>query len=404
MRIDVGATWNESEAFADPLTGRAVRRLSTQGRINQTPTYHTNSGFTADGRFLVFVTVRDATWVVRAEVATGELKALWRAPGVGDRNYIHRGMGLTFPDVDGRGICGNRVCVAPRSGRAVFTCERSLYAVDIETCQATVILEDIGPEWIFGAPAVDPAEEWAAVALSSAHPEILAGREPTRRYIDFPDHRLRYIRAALDGSGRVEVLYERENAQSAHCAFSPTDGNLLYFDLDVAPLYWGGGDGKTPRIRLLDIAAHAERPLKEDYPGRFQTHQAWLWDGSGICYHGNAAAGGKYVGIASVAGETLWERVLPDARHYGHNTPDPRRPALVIDGEVSADKLQWIYYDEPKDAPGPPRIEPIAVHATEWGSLPGQYSHPHPLVDPHGRWISYTVARGGRSDVCAVAV
>ena len=40
-----GQTWNESAAFTDPLTGRRVRRLTTRGVINQTPTYHTNSGF-----------------------------------------------------------------------------------------------------------------------------------------------------------------------------------------------------------------------------------------------------------------------------------------------------------------------------------------------------------------------
>jgi len=132
--MDFGDTWNESESFSDPITGRAVRRLTTTGRINQTPTYHTNSGFTADSRYLCFVSVRKgATWVIRAEVATGDLRAVWRAPGIGDRNYIHRCMGLTFDDVDGRGICGNRLCMAPRSNVAVFTCERRLLAVDIET-------------------------------------------------------------------------------------------------------------------------------------------------------------------------------------------------------------------------------------------------------------------------------
>ena len=57
--IEIGATWNESEFYPDPVTGRTVRRLSSTGRINQTPTYHTNSGFSSDGRYLVFVSVRE---------------------------------------------------------------------------------------------------------------------------------------------------------------------------------------------------------------------------------------------------------------------------------------------------------------------------------------------------------
>lgn len=206
--MDVGESWNEAECFDDALTGRPVRRLTSEGRINQTPTYHTNSGFTADGRFLVFVSVREhATWVVRAEVQTGELKALWRAPGIGDRSYIHRGMALTFPDVDGRGICGNRLCMAPRSGVAVFACERRIIAVDSATCESRILLEDCGEAWIFGAPCVSPDENDVAVALSSAHPQRLAGKEVTVPYTEFPDHKLRLIRVSLNGSEETEILY-----------------------------------------------------------------------------------------------------------------------------------------------------------------------------------------------------
>ena len=174
--MEIGDTWDESETHRDSLTGRKVRRLTSAGRINQTPTYHTNSGFTADGRYLVFASVRGhETWIIAAEVATGTLKLLWRAPGVGDRSYIHRCMSLDFDDVDGRGICGNRVCVAPGSGRAVFSVEESLIAVDIETCEAWVLIESCGDEWIFGAPAVSPDERWVANTLSSSHPEMRGG-------------------------------------------------------------------------------------------------------------------------------------------------------------------------------------------------------------------------------------
>ncbi len=328
--MDVGETWNESREHADPLTGRTVRALTARGRINQTPTYHTNSGFSADSRWLVFASVREgATWVLRAEVATGQLKALWRAHGIGDRSYLHRGMGLAFADVDGRGICGNRVCIAPRTRLAVFTCETALHAVDLDTC-AHRVLADVGEEWIFGAPCVSPDERHVAIALSSAHPQLLAGRAAANRYVDYRDHRLRIIRVPTDGNGAVEVLYEHRPAQSAHCAYCPTDGRLLYFDLDLPPRYWGGGDGRTPRIRLLDLATGRARPLKDSYPGPFQTHQAWLWDGSGMCYHGGLPGGGEYFGIASVAGETLWEQQYPQASFYGHHTPGARRAALIL--------------------------------------------------------------------------
>ncbi len=399
-------TWNESETFSDPLTGRAVRRLTSRGSINQTPTYHTNSGFTADGRHSVFASVRHGqTWVIAAEVESGDLRALWQAPGIGDRSYIHRGMSLTGARVDGRGICGNRICLAPRSGVAVLAVEQKILAVDIHTGDIRVLLAACGDEWIFGAPCVSPDEQYVAITLSSSHPEMRGGDYAVsceRGYCDFA-HRLRLLRVPLDGEGQGEILYEHPvPAQSAHCAYCPTDPNLLYFDLDLPPGYWGGGDGRTPRVWLLDISTGAIWPLREEYPGPFQIHQAWLWDGSGMCYHGGARGGGEYFGVADIHGQVRWERVFEQATFYGHNTPDARREALIIDGSFSRDKLQWLHFDTPS-ATGPV-LEAICLHSTEWDGLPGQYSHPHPLTDACGRWGSFTSARAGRSDVFVVDV
>jgi len=401
--IEVGDTWNESAVFPDPLTGRWVRRLTRRGFINQTPTYHTNSGFTADGRYLALVSVRDGvTWVLAAEVATGALTARWRSPGLGDRSYIHRGMEFDQPGLDGRGICGNRLCIAPRSGRAVFTCERQLLAVSLLTGAARVLLEDCGEEWIYGTPSVAPDERFVAITLSSAHPQMLARRAVTRSYLDYPDHALRVIRVPLEDNGSPEILFERRPAQSAHCAFSPTAPDGLYFDLDLPPGYWCGGDGRTPRLWLLDIASRRPRPLKTSFPGPFQTHAAWLWDGSALAYHGALPGGGIYLGVTAISGETVWERPFPEARDYGHVAVEATRCALILDGDFSSDLLQWLYYDQP--GAGAPRLEPICRHDTQWDSIPGQYSHPHPLADPTGKWIAFNAARDGRSDVYVVDV
>ena len=405
--------WNESQVLTDPLTGRTVRRLTTQGLINQTPTYHTNSGFTADSRFLVFASVRGgATWIIRAEPATGELKALWRAPGIGDRNYIHRGMALDAvdantspnyrpPTLDGCGICGNRVCVAPNSGLAVFTCQRTIHAVNIITGEQRVLLDDAGEQWIFGAPCVSPDEQYVVIALSSAHPQRLARQNVSRDYRSYHNHRLRLIRVPLDGARTADVIFEHEPAQCAHCAFSPTNPNLLYFDLDLPRHYWGGGDGRTQRAWLLDLQSGNAWPARPEADGLFETHTAWLWDGSALCYHGGSPLG-ECTGLVTPDRRILWQRYWPTASFYGHSTPDPNRPALIIDGLFADDRLQWLYYDQPGNPK--PRLEPICSHATQWGSIPGQYSHPHPLTDRAGRWISFTAAHNGRSDVYVVGI
>ncbi len=219
--LEIGTRWNESELFPDPLTGRPVRRITTRGRINQTPTYHTSSAFSADGQFLVLASVREGTtWVIRADVSTGDLVAIWRAPGIGDRNYMHRGMAASRPDIDGRGFAGNRLCMAPKCGLAIFLCERRLLAVDIHTFEARVLVQDIGEDWISGAPCVSPDERHVALALSSAHPELRAGKRVTRPYIAFPDHKLRLVSVPMAGSGEPEVLYERQPAVGALCLLS----------------------------------------------------------------------------------------------------------------------------------------------------------------------------------------
>ncbi len=53
-----GESWNESEVYRDSWTLRRVRRVTTAGLYNQTPTYHTNVAFSADGEFLVFGSAR----------------------------------------------------------------------------------------------------------------------------------------------------------------------------------------------------------------------------------------------------------------------------------------------------------------------------------------------------------
>ena len=72
-----GDTWNESEIYRDALTLREVRRVTTAGLYNQTPTYHTNVAFSADGEWLVFASSRDGrSAVFRCHVPTGEITQL----------------------------------------------------------------------------------------------------------------------------------------------------------------------------------------------------------------------------------------------------------------------------------------------------------------------------------------
>ncbi len=88
---------------------------------------------------------------------------------------------------------------------------------------------------------------------------------------------------------------------------------------------------------------------------------------------------------------------------YGHVTTDPKRKAVIIDGLKGEDMLQWIYYN-PENCNESYYLEPICRHATEWKTIPGQYTHPHPVADPSGKWIMFTAAKNLRSDLFVVDV
>jgi len=114
---------------------------------------------------------------------------------------------------------------------------------------------------------------------------------------------------------------------------------------------------------------------------------------------GTSNHAGWYFSALTPDGVVRREFAFPQAAHYGHVTAAADRPAFILDGNLTSDLLLWLYHDSDRL-----RIEVIGRHGTEWGSVPGQWPHPHPLASPCGRWISYNVARGGRTDVHVVAL
>ncbi len=57
--MKTGEKFNESNKFADQVTAKLTKKLTSRGLYNQTPTYHYNSAFTADSKYLVLATARE---------------------------------------------------------------------------------------------------------------------------------------------------------------------------------------------------------------------------------------------------------------------------------------------------------------------------------------------------------
>ena len=395
-----GETWNESQTYRDAWTLRHVRQVTTRGVYNQTPTYHTNVGFTAGGEFLIFGSAReDYSAIFRCHVASGDITQLIDpVPGSGGYSEWHKGGACPG---NGLGVAGH-MCIAPRSRWAAFMAGRSLRAVHIETLQERTLIADTGAEWVSGMPSIDPLEQSVLLPLMPAHPDTLAGRRPSLPYREYFAGGAGMVSTLLHvplSGGPVTTVRTEEGVGSAHCPHSPVDPDLVLLDRDFPPNYWAGSDGKTNRIWIWRVSTNTLTELPPRDKARFQVHCVWTWDGQHILYHGKSAQGGHYIGVTDRHGQTVREYGFYQANHYGHVSAMAGRPAIILDGNLSSDMLLWLHYDTEQ-----PRVEVIARHGTAWGALPGQYTHPHPLCDPTGRFISFNVGHAGRSDVYIVTV
>lgn len=396
-----GETWNESEVYQDSWTLRQVRRVTKTGLYNQTPTYHTNVGFTADGEFLIFASARAGkSAVYRCHVPTGDITCLIEpVDGVDGYGAVERSDAALG---NGRGITGHGLCLAPRTRWAAFSHGRTIRAVHIESLEERTLIPDVGSEWLPGIASIDPQEEFVIVPLVAAYHGEIAGLGPGasyRKHFAEGGMRTRLLHVGLMG-GEVTTVYEDDGPGCAHCPHCPTEADLLIIDRDFPPEFWCGSDGgATTRVWTLRLSTGELTELRPRDEQRFQVHAAWTWDGQNVLYHGWTGKGGYYIGVIDREGSIVREYHFPEANHYGHVSAMAGRPAIILDGNISPDMLLWLYYDHEK-----PRLEIIARHGTQWNALPGQYPHPHPLCDPAGRWISFNAAHHGRSDVFIVEV
>jgi hypothetical protein len=409
MKTNKGARWNESEVHTDRVTGRTVRRVATGGTWNEKPAYHTNTTFTEDGEFMIFGSGREGrSAVFAAHTSSGDLIQLteWYE-GMGSDQMFQKGDDFEFGPA---GICGTVICIAPKTGWVAYNEGTRIHAVNLHTLEQRMLV-DYGPEYVCGVLSIDPNETYILAPLMPAHPDDLAGRPRQAEYIQsFPEGKgmsTRYLKIPLSGEPASELMID-EGRGSAHCPHSPVDADWVLTDRDLPPNYWGGGDDmKSPRCWSWQFSTGKLTALPPIAPKKFQVHAAWTWDGQHIVYHGMHAPSDStswddwtwYVGVIHPDGTPYREWILPDAPHYGHVSAAPGRPAVILDGHVSQERLRWLYYDADDY-----RLEDICCHDTTWSSLPGQMPHPHPSTDKAGKYIAFNSARGDHSEVWIVTV
>jgi hypothetical protein len=402
--VNPGDTINESSSFPDRVTARRTLRLTRSGMYNETPTYHLNSAFSADSRYLVFASAREGgSALLRAELDTGALTVIAFTTGIGGR--LGPGdQGFYVAGAHGGGFTGNHAALAQASNWVIARLGRSLRAYHLETFEERVLIPELGEEYRFGNPSATADGKKALVTRLPAHPDRHL-KDGFRHYAhacveEFNGMPTTWLEIDL-ASGECREVQHEDTYGCAHTQPCPTDPDLWLIDRDAPPLFWMGGDhGKTSRAWLLNIKTRKLTEIRPRCPRRFQIHALWNRDGSAIFYHGQLGydnQDGHYIGVTNTKGKVLWEREFPHF-HYGHLGTHTQADAIITDGLITPDLITAIYYTD-LDATDAPRLEILAAHDTQWGSPPGQYSHPHPHVSPDGRWLSYNRSENGRSDV-----
>lgn len=370
-----GDSFNESVEFADSFTGRSSRSLTTQRQFNEQPTYHLNTAFSPDSRFLLLgTTLNDGgTALLRAEVATGEITVL----DVGTASQP-----LTI---------WNSAVIPALNSVAVVTGD-SVRLIDLATLRERTVLAGTPG---LRAPA-GSCDGRRLFVLRRAAPVMVDGVKVTPA-----------VHCEIDlASGRLREVFREARAQCNHLVPCPTDPDLLLIDRDLPPKFGGGGDGRTSRVWTLHTKSAALVEIRPRDPNRFQIHSNWSHCGQFVYYHGTAqkhsyptSPAGHFVGVADRAGRVVWEGHFPQF-HYGHVGTHTRSHAILADALFSRNLITAVHWRD-CNVEGIPRFEVLACHDTNW--VPGQASHPHPHMSPDGKWLSYNrgIAAGGANAVGA---
>ena len=410
MLLEKGAVLNEMTESYDRVSGRLVRRLTLVGEYNHTPTYHHGTAFTEDSRNLVFTMARGGrSAIVSADLQTGDIRVLAVTDGIGVY-YCGTNWGPFVPGSLGGGFCGNHTCLAPASNWIVAVVGKRLMAVHHDTLEERVLIDDIGPGYVYGGPGCTGDGKYAVVTYAPEHPDVVAGKWPIkRRYWDalieaYGGRPTVYVRANIE-TGEVDEAFREERAGSNHVQPNPFYPDLWLIDRDW-PEYADYANPKRrslTRVWVLNIRTHELTEIRPSNEYRIATHSTWNRTGERIYYHGAAKEGGQFLGVADVSGNVVWETVIKGAAFYGHVGTHAQAEAIITDGLFSENLLAAVYYEE-AGAAGSPRIEVIGSHDTDWRTMLWQYGHPHPQMSPDGQWICFNRAQNGRSDVYVIKV
>lgn len=386
----------EKSTFADPVTGHAIHRFTTQG-CNTHP-YASCKAWTCDGEWFFFLRVEAAgAWLAACHYDSGEIRKLagpFPAGSPGD-----------WPS-------WAQINAIPGTRDVAFVQAQAVWRVGLDGA-----LEKVAAIGLGGKADVSADGRWFTAYVRHV-PDKVKGLSLCREQ----DGILRQHGVASElvrvdlRSGVIERLW-REPGIIDHINVNPKDPDLILFC----------HCGTEQRMWLYRVGDAESRPLRDHRSGLVGAcHERWMPDGERIVYHGDyrrlSLFDGKeslsrrprnfFVGIFDVARDLPHEYLVSrpyTMRQPWHCSPSPDGRRLVTDarsggGEILLQSgmeergIDFIRLDEER---GECSFDLLcSLHSDAW--QPQQWCEMDPVWSPDGSKILFSVARDGTTHVYVI--
>ena len=239
---------HEVRIFRDPPTGRTVRQL-TSGGVNVSP-YFNNYAWSADSQWIFYLRVDGArAWVVACEVDTGVTRTLAGPFGAPQ----------AVPHEDELGWA--TLNAIPGTNAVTFTADGAVWRADIAGKSPDRIAELPTRAAYYCDSGVSGDGRWHTLAAVNLNAEGWQNRDKITWPADafFDKHLIgsSLFRVALDGSARVEQLFEAPKAFVSHVSVNPVDPDLIMY------CHEGGLPFQMGRIFLRRVGETTALPLRD---------------------------------------------------------------------------------------------------------------------------------------------
>jgi len=108
-----------------------------------------------------------------------------------------------------------------------------------------------------------------------------------------------------------------------------------------------------------------------------------------------------FIGVADHSGKIVWEHIFPNF-FYGHICSSTVKNTIITDGLMFSKLITEIDWSQ-LDRQGAPVLNVLGAHNSGNHKL-GQHTHPHCLMSPDGKYLSYNKGTQNKSDVYVMTV